>query len=258
MPAEVTASTASAIAGSTSSAVPSGASSTYATPSVNRSCAAAAAASASRVFPTPPIPVNVTNRCSPSAAVTRARSASRPSRAVAGAGNAGGAAESPDPCPDRGAGGHCRDQGSPGIGVGTERVAQRSHRVRVGAGTDTAFEGADRVTAQPSTLGEVLLGEPGGFSQGPKAPGQRVVVGHRSPLPPPRAAHVRRLLQGRTMGSVAGTAERLAAHLVVPAAWPACAQPLLVPCPHDQVLTSLGPGSTDRSSTGQGPRSLRH
>ena len=121
------ASTASAIAGSTSSAVPRRGELDVRDAVGERSCTAAATASASRVFPTPPIPVNVTNRCSPSPAVTRAMSASRPSRAVAGAAMTADRDGVAGRLPRPGARRHRRDQRGPGIGVGAERVAQRPH-----------------------------------------------------------------------------------------------------------------------------------
>ena len=177
VPAVACASTASAIAGSTSSADRSGARSTYATPSAKRSCTATATANASRVFPTPPIPVNVTTRCSPTRATARSRSCSRPSsdgRASATFVEGQQSHRAHASAPRR----HRRDQGSPGIGVGIERIAQSPHRVRVRACAGPTLERTDRVAAQPGTLSQLLLRQTGGFSQSSESGCQRC-TGHR-------------------------------------------------------------------------------
>ena len=173
------ASTASAIAGSTSSADRSGASSTNATPSAKRSCTATATANARRVFPTPPIPVNVTNRCSPTkrhrafqvVLASQQRGRRHRQRSWRDSRVTGRVRRS---APGR----HRRNQRSPRIGIGTERIAQSAHRVRVRAGASPTLERTDRVTAQPGTLGQLLLRQTGGFSQGSKTRCQRC-TGHR-------------------------------------------------------------------------------
>ena len=196
-PGAAGASTASAIAGNTSSAARSGANSTYATPSANRPCTAAATASASRVFPTPPIPVSVTNRLLPD-------QVRHPGHVLVASQQLGGRRRYRPPSRGRVAGrtrrsgprGHGRDQRSPRVGVGTERIAQRTHGVWVGTGPGPTLERAIAWLLSPARSASSSWENPAAsrMARRRSANEPSSVTG---PLPRPRAASVRRLAQGR-------------------------------------------------------------